>query len=133
MSDQNTRVRASDELKREFARRLLAKLEERDMNQSDLAKSIGMSKDAVSTYARGRSLPSQDTMKKIGKALNCSPDELLPKRYDSVNTTPDLYQLTALKAPGMAHLSINAELPSKLAFKIVNLLHDHIEQTSDSD
>jgi transcriptional regulator with XRE-family HTH domain len=77
------RTNASLELKTEFARRLADRMLQMDMNQSELARKVKMSKDAISTYTRGRSLPSQSSLLKLAKALGTEPGTLLPRRYDT--------------------------------------------------
>lgn len=61
----------------EFARKLVKQLRDRNMNQSDLARRAGLSRDAISTYARGRSMPEPANLEKIAKALGCKPEDLL--------------------------------------------------------
>ena len=124
-----TRARASDELKREFSVRLAAKLREKQINQSELAKLIGMSKDAVSTYARARSIPNEATLKKICKALDVKPEELLPVRFDLISAVSEQTTLTVL-GDGMARLFLNTVIPLELATQILELAHG---QTDNAD
>ncbi len=70
-----------------FARRLRDALLARGMNQAELARAAGVSKDAISTYMNHRSLPSGCTLAKIADALRVDPDVLLPER-SSLGWTP---------------------------------------------
>lgn len=47
-----------------------------NLTQEELAKKIGVTKQSISDYERGRSDPSPKTMKKIAKALNSEVCEL---------------------------------------------------------
>ena len=120
MTFTNTRLRASEELKAEFARRLLKRLAEVQMTQSDLARRIGVSKDAISTYARRRSLPAPPTLRRISTALGCKPEDLLPKRFDHA---PEVPMETPLALEfiqgGKAILKVNLEVPSEVAIKMI--------------
>ena len=103
-----TRLRATEQLKAEFARRLLARLAELGMNQSELARKCGLSRDAVSTYARERSLPGPDVLKKIAKCLDMKAEDLLPTRYAYTPKSPLTLEVLG---NGMAHLTADIELP----------------------
>jgi transcriptional regulator with XRE-family HTH domain len=61
-----------------FARRLRDALLRRGMSQADLARSAGVSKDAISTYMHHRSLPSDTSLAKLARALRVDPEVLLP-------------------------------------------------------
>lgn len=47
------------------------------MNQSELGKLVGVSKQAISGWERGRRTPSADDLVKLCEVLNCSADYLL--------------------------------------------------------
>ena len=120
MNAKTTRVRASDDLKEEFSRRLLQKLANRDMTQTDLAREIGVSKDAVSTYARKRSIPSPETLARIAKTLGCEPDELLPVRHDTAALASPL-QMKMLQ-DGRVHVKVDATMSFEQATSVMELL-----------
>lgn len=116
-----TRMRHSDASKREFAERLLNRLAEMDMTQADLARKIGYSKDAVSTWARHRSLPSQDALEAVAKQLRCSTEDLLPHRFSAPQAAAiDLKML----GNGRARVRIDTDLPSDVAIKIVQMAYE---------
>lgn len=121
MSDpKTTRVRATDELKREFSRRLLEKLASSDLNQSELARRVRVSKDAVSTYARGRSIPSDETLARIADELGCEPSDLLPRRFDSAGLAAPL-RMTMLE-DGRMRIEVSAVVERDVALKIMELI-----------
>lgn len=63
-----------------FATRLRAALEAKNWSQSDLSRKTGISKDAVSTWCRGRSIPGDQNLRKIARALGVKVEELLTER-----------------------------------------------------
>ena len=64
--------------KQEFGKRLYAIMLEKKMNQSDLARAAKMGRDSISTYIRGRSVPTPMNLEKLAAALSVTPDELYP-------------------------------------------------------
>lgn len=73
-----------DMAKQEFGRKLLALLQEKGWNQSDLARAADMGRDNISCYVRGRTLPDPKSLAKVAKALGVKPQDLLP--YSLVQT-----------------------------------------------
>ena len=118
----DTRMRASDALKAEFSRALLSALAKAGMNQSELARKIWVTRDAVSTYARQRSLPSPDVLKKIGKALGVDPDDLLPSR-SSYEEEPAF--AIEMRPNGTVRLRVDLEVPMALGVEIMAKLQPH--------
>jgi transcriptional regulator with XRE-family HTH domain len=118
----NTRLRASDAQKRDFSDRLLRRLAEIGMNQSDLARKIGVTKDAVSTYARQRSLPAPDTLKKIAVAVGLKPDDLLPARYEHEEPLPITIEL---RGDGKCRIICDIELPQQVGLEIISKLQPY--------
>ena len=57
----------------EFAKRLIALMRDKNLNQTDLAKKSGLTRDAVSTYCRARSMPEPINLAKLAKALGVEP------------------------------------------------------------
>ena len=70
----------NEEARRAFAIRLAEELDSKGWTQSDLARRAGISKDAVSTYVRGRSIPTGEFLDRISNALEVDKAELLPAR-----------------------------------------------------
>ena len=116
---ENTRLRASDAIKQKFARTLQQRLAEIGMNQSELARRVGVTRDAISTYARERSLPGPEVLKKIAKEIGMQPEDLLPTRYSYEGRSPLSIEL---KPNGLAHLCVDLELPMKVGFEVMALL-----------
>lgn len=123
-----TRMRASDALKAEFSRRLLRRLAEVGMNQSELAKRIGVTKDAVSTYARQRSLPTPQTLKKMAAILQIDAEELLPSRYDYPDSVPLQIEM---RANGKCAITVHQlEVPASVGIKIMTELQPYATAAS---
>ena len=47
------------------------------MNQTDLAKAVGVSKATVNCWIKRKSFPEMDTVQKIADVLGCRTDDLL--------------------------------------------------------
>ena len=61
----------------EFQKRFNDCLRYADVKQTELAKAAGVSKQCISDYKAGKSMPSLDTLFLICKALDVSADYLL--------------------------------------------------------
>lgn len=57
----------------EFTKKLVALMRDKNLNQTDLAKKAGLTRDAVSTYCRARSMPEPSNLAKLAKALGVEP------------------------------------------------------------
>lgn len=122
-----TRLRASDAQKAEFSRVLLKRLAELGMNQSELASRLGLTRDAVSTYARKRSLPSASVLKKMSSVLGVPAEELLPTRYEAEEPVPLAIEM---RQNGTVHLRVDVECPMELGIEIVSKLQPHATAAS---
>jgi transcriptional regulator with XRE-family HTH domain len=127
MSKQSTRLRASEAQKAAFSRTMLRRLAELSMNQSELASRLGITRDAVSTYARMRSLPSPAVLKKMAVVLGISADELLPSRYEP---EPEMPLAIEVRPNGMVRLRVDLECPMELGVEIVSRLQSHARTTT---
>lgn len=57
----------------EFAKKLINLMRDKNLNQSDLARKSGLTRDAISTYVRARSMPEPLNLAKLAKALGVEP------------------------------------------------------------
>ena len=55
-----------------FAKRLKQVMNERQMNQAELAALIGKSKSSVSQYLSGKNIPKDAVQKQIAEVLDCT-------------------------------------------------------------
>ncbi len=60
-----------------FRIRLIECLKYAHVSQTDLARTVGVSKQCISDYKAGKSMPSLDTLYLLCKALDVSADYLL--------------------------------------------------------
>lgn len=125
----------------EFARRLVQHLRDRDMNQSDLARKTGLSRDAISTYVRARSMPEPRNLKVIAEALGLAPSDLtLAVENDptsgearraahhgvSEEFTPRPRVSMSVLDNGKARVEIVGTLPMDLAMKVMKVYADAV-------
>jgi transcriptional regulator with XRE-family HTH domain len=86
------------------------------MNQSDLARSIGVERATVSAWIRGTRTPSLGHLMKVAKVLNMSLSEILGEEVLIAETQPErkILQLVRKLSPDdLAHLERLAEALAK--------------------
>jgi transcriptional regulator with XRE-family HTH domain len=110
-------------LKAEFAKRLYSKIAERGWTQSEFARNCDLARDAVSTYVRGRSIPSPQALEKMASVLNVRPEDLLPNYYEAAhNKQEPTFELRDVpNEEGYMWIKLNMRLPKKLAMEIFML------------
>ncbi len=110
--------------KQEFARRLSAAILDRAWTQADLARAADISRDSVSTYVRGRSLPTPLNLKKIADALGLEPHVLMPNAIENAtdNDAPSFEMREAVGHPGYAWVRVNRRLTFRQALAIAHIL-----------
>lgn len=126
-----------------FGKRLHNLLVEKGMSQSDLARlvfaetrtdnrgyGVVVGKDRISSYIRGKTTPSPQTLKKIADALRTTPEELAPDlAAESIaNANPEILISTLAGHHNMALLKINKLVPMKVAIQITNLIAEWEDQ-----
>jgi len=105
--NRNTRIRSTPESRKVFGKKLLDAIRDANMNQSELARRLGLTKDAVSSYVRGRCLPKNETLVTICSELGIEEDQLLPRRYDESPQNPSVKIVSVGDNSGNYFLSIN--------------------------
>jgi transcriptional regulator with XRE-family HTH domain len=133
---------SANEERLHFARQLIALLRERDWNQSDLSRRTGLSRDSISTYARGRSMPEPANLRKIAEALGVTTERFqLPVMRDpKMMALESLHSIErelagaaeasasaasiAMLPGGQARIRIDATLPLDKALLILKAAHD---------
>ena len=58
----------------------------KDMNQSDIAKFLGVSQSTVAMWETGKSMPRAEMLPKLAECLGCTVDELLKKEVRNEET-----------------------------------------------
>jgi transcriptional regulator with XRE-family HTH domain len=125
------KVKSTEEVRLVFGKKLLDAIRDADMNQSELARRLGISKDACSSYVRGRCLPKPETLARICSELGVTQEDLLPRRFDSAPTTERI-KLVSM-GPDAYFLSINIIVSLKEATDIMSLLPAHQDAITNSD
>ena len=124
----------------EFARKLQDLRIAKGWNQSDLARAIwgttidkrgrivAKSRDRISEYEKGISVPEPDNMQKLADALGVSVEELAPRVVaGAIDREDPAMQMTMVTGhPGRVHLVINQLLPLAVAAQIVALVEGAI-------
>lgn len=64
--------------KQEFARRLDELRNKRGWSQAELARRVGMRRDAIHSYLHERHLPTPASLERLARALGTTPEALLP-------------------------------------------------------
>lgn len=65
----------------EFKTRLRNMMKRKFIDQTELAKRVGVSQGMISNYMRGYSIPNAIILKKLAKALDCSVEDFYYKHY----------------------------------------------------
>lgn len=119
--------------KQEFGRRVYRLMTERGWHQSELARQAQLTRDAVSTYVNGRSLPDPTNAKKLAEAFDMTVEQLLPNLVEqAIDRDPPAIDLkvSALN-PDVAWLRINRLVRTDNAMQIMSILRDDDAASSD--
>ena len=119
--------------KQEFGRRVYEAMLNAGLSQSDLARASDLNRDAISTYVRGKSLPSPANLERLAAALHVEASALLPNYHESAidHDFPALEIKISPSSPGTAWLRVNRLVTVPTALKIAELLEaDHANDRS---
>ncbi|MCW4115625.1 helix-turn-helix domain-containing protein [Aurantimonas sp. MSK8Z-1] len=110
----------------EFGRRVENLMLGKGWRQADLARHSGLPKDSVSTYVKGKTLPTPLSLKKLADALGVEPQELLPNHAQSAinDDNPALDIRQSPGDPSKSWLRVNQLVSSRLAAQIHLMLTD---------
>jgi len=110
--------------KQEFGKRLYNLMLSKGWHQSELARKSGLNRDAISTYIRGRTLPSPQNRDALAKALGVDPDVLLPNYLEAAinEDSPAFEMKVSTSAKGMAWLRVDMLVRTSTAAKVAELL-----------
>lgn len=102
-------------------------LQKTGINQSELARRTGLTRDAISRYATGRTPVPDNKLLLIAQALGTKPSRIVPKRkaLDGIPPRapddPD-FSIRPSYRTGMVRLEISADVDLDVAVRIVALL-----------
>jgi transcriptional regulator with XRE-family HTH domain len=125
----------SDERKRIFARKLWDALTEKGWNQSELARRATLfmpidertgkpkefTRDQVSKYVRGKTLPYTESLHALCKALDMEAKDLLPSGGSPVANGQKSIEITEM-GDDMVWLRVNQPVPWPVAIKVMQLV-----------
>lgn len=119
--------------KQEFGRRLYKLMMSRGWNQSELARRAGLNRDAISTYVRGSSMPTPQSLNALAKAFGITPDDLLPNYTMSAieRDNPAFEMKASTSDPTRVYLKVNRLVTMATAVKIAELLQN--DESTDRD
>jgi transcriptional regulator with XRE-family HTH domain len=125
----------SDERKRIFAKHLWDALTERGWNQSEFARQATLhmpidkktgkpkefTRDQVSKYVRGKTLPYNESLHAMCKALNMEPSELIPGGGSPVAEAQKSVAIEDM-GNGTVWLRVNQPVSWPVAIKVMELV-----------
>jgi len=107
-----------------FAENLRWALKQAGMTQTELGKRTGLSRDAISSYANQRTLPSTESRKKMARALKIGLEDLLP-----ANAATERANSLTITAEGGTGARLEARVhnvPMDVLTKVVELLRPFV-------
>ena len=125
----------SDERKRIFAKNLWDALTEKGWNQSEFARQATLfmpidkktgkpkefTRDQVSKYVRGKTLPYNESLHAMCKALNMEPGELIPGGGSPVVEGQKSIEIDEM-GNGTVWLRVNQPVPWPVAIEVMRLV-----------
>jgi transcriptional regulator with XRE-family HTH domain len=110
--------------RQEFGNRLYKLMLRKGWTQSELARRADMPRDSVSTYIRGRTMPTPTNVQKLAAALGVAPEQILPNLIESAieDDIPDFEFKASPHDPSRVWLRINRLVNMKTALQIATLL-----------
>lgn len=119
----------------EFGQRLRKAIAEKGWSQSDAARASGLGRDAISTYIKGRSFPSDESATKLARGLGIPLNQLLPNtqlKHMERETAPALEIKQSAASPGKMWVQVNQLVDPDQAFEIMQILQRK-QKDDDSD
>lgn len=119
-----TPVVPKEVIRQEFGKRLYALMLQRGWTQSELSRRSGLPRDRISTYIRGKSLPSPALLQQLSTTFNMEADELLPFYAEhTIDTSEPALEIKAsADQPHLSWLRVNRLVTTTTALKIAELL-----------
>jgi transcriptional regulator with XRE-family HTH domain len=114
--------------KQEFGRRLYKLLIQKGWTQSELARQAGLSRDSVSTYVRGSSLPEPLNLERLAKALDVTTTDLLPNHAEAAidEDVPSLELRVSTVNGSLSYLRVNRLVSTPTAMKVLEILNSDV-------
>lgn len=102
-------------------------LERAGINQSELARRTGLTRDNISRYATGRTSIPDRKLILIAQALETQPSKIVPKRKNLDGLPPrgpadPEFTIRPSRTPGLVRLEIAADIELETATRIVAMM-----------
>ena len=113
--------------KQDFANRLKALLTQKGWRQADLARATGLGRDSVSSYCKGKTVPSRESLLKMAKVLSITGEELYPNYAADMVQADEAPPFELRSIPGKSEsrwLSLNQELSNSKVARIMQILDE---------
>tara|TARA_R100001015_G_C4536279_1_gene101357 strand:+ start:298 stop:705 length:408 start_codon:yes stop_codon:yes gene_type:complete len=108
----------------EFGKRLYSLMLKKGWNQSEMARRVGIGRDSISQYVRGRSIPSPANLDKLAGILGIEKDVLFPN-YDAQANAIEAATLEIKSIDSDAEhmwLRVNMKVPAEKALEVLKIL-----------
>ncbi len=108
----------------EFGKRLYSLMLKKGWNQSEMARRVGIGRDSVSQYVRGRSIPSPANLDKLATILGIEKDVLFPN-YDAQTNAIEAATVELKSIDSDAEhmwLRVNMKVPAEKALEVLKIL-----------
>lgn len=112
--------------KQEFGKRLYDLMIKHNMNQSDLARASKLGRDSISTYVRGRSIPTPKNLERIAEALGVKAEKLYPN-YAANAVGLDQPKLSVTQVHDESDkmwLKVHMKVNPDIAIKVMQILNE---------
>ena len=108
----NTKNNSLDGLDKPFAKRLRTLIDENGTSQAKLAKTVGVTRQAISSYTLGLTVPDIEKFEKIADFFDVSFDYLLGRSKNKKSENTDIGLITGLSDEAISQLSQNKDSAS---------------------
>jgi transcriptional regulator with XRE-family HTH domain len=124
--------RMREQAKQVLARNIKRAIIDKGITPAELARRAGLTRDNISTYMRASSLPTEDSLKRLARALGKTPEELLPNRPDIPQSDPENPMLVLTSMPdGTSRLQVDKIMSTATANRIIALLQADNDDKAD--
>ena len=121
--------------KQQFAKRLYRLMLSKGWNQSELARRAGLPRDSVSTYVRGKVMPTPQSAQALAQALGVTPEEIMPNHVQGAidEDEPSLEMKVSVNSPRHAWLRVNRLVSLATAARVIDLIESEDNRASDPE
>ncbi|MBK3397641.1 MULTISPECIES: helix-turn-helix transcriptional regulator [Methylobacterium] len=113
-----------DIVKEQFGRRLYELMLEKGWTQSEMGRQADIPRDGISSYVRGRALPTRQNLTRLARALSVPESDLLPSRIRNASD-PDGSEVSVRISPDdptRAWLRVNQLVSREASTRIQEIL-----------